>query len=270
LSDIREGDAPLIMAIVNATPDSFSDGGRFLKWQDAVEHCYRLRDSGADIIDIGAESTRPGATPVSEDDEWARLEKILNELERRKFLTPLSIDTRKAEVMKRVADVVPVKYVNNVGGLVDAATLKFLSRRQELNYICMHMHGTPEHMQLHTLGLELAVDAVRSFFLESKKALLAAGFAANQIFMDPGIGFGKGDAANWQLIAATADYSREYQLCMGVSRKSFLGRALNIDDAIARDPASKILEVNLMIAGAKIIRTHDVEGLIKLRQLVWN
>jgi dihydropteroate synthase len=252
------------MGVVNVTPDSFSDGGDALSPRDALARCDELLRDGADLIDLGAESTRPGAAPLPADEEWTRLAPVLAALAQRDLVSRVSLDTRKPDLMLRAADL-GIALVNDVEGGRDAATLKALARYPNLGYLAMHMHGTPETMQRHPLGGRAAVAAVTSFFAERAAALRAAGFAPERVWLDPGIGFGKTDAGNLRLMAEIPRWRGAHQVAVGVSRKGFLGRALGLPAPKDRDPPTKTLELGLWLLGARLIRTHDVA---RLRTLV--
>lgn len=268
------------MGVVNVTPDSFSDGGLHLDADKAVETAFRLTDEGADLIDIGAESTRPGSLPVEVGDEWRRLEPVLERLAKRTLGARLSVDTRKSEIMLRAADR-GVRFINDSSGTADGRrpldpanagpdddALRALAARADLDYCAMHMHGTPKTMQLDPLRGPEAVRAVDRFFAATRARFAQAGFGASRLWLDPGIGFGKGDAANLALLAAIPRWAAAGQVAVGVSRKGFIGRALGIEAPEERDGPTKMLELGLGIAGARLIRTHDVRRLARLRTLL--
>lgn len=258
----------LIMGVVNVTPDSFSDGGRFFDSEPAIKQALHLISNGADICDIGAESSRPGATAVSADEEWRRLEPVLEGLVARGVADRISVDTYKPEVMLKAAKL-GVAIINDIAGSRyctdhDLAALASLGT----TFIAMHMHGDPTSMQSRPLGKEVVVEEVLGFFSMVKSRLVAAGFAPDKIWLDPGIGFGKDDGANLALLRWCLTAGRRWPLVVGVSRKSFMGRALGITDAEARDDASKMLECSVMCTGVKAVRTHEVIKLSRLRQLL--
>lgn len=256
----------LIMGVVNITPDSFSDGGQFFKVPDALQQIERLLAEGADIIDLGAESSRPGAQPLSLEEEWQRLEPVLTEASRLWPSSLFSLDTCKAEIMRRALHF-PVTLINDIRGGADFETLQVLSSRG-LVYLAMHMHRDPMSMQRDPLDAPLALESVAKFYEETQVVLQRAGFAKEQIWLDPGIGFGKTDRANLLLIKQSMEWATRLPLVLGVSRKSFIGRLLHIDEAKDRDAPSKMLELSLILAGVKAIRTHDVLHLKTLRDLV--
>jgi dihydropteroate synthase len=255
------------MGIVNVTPDSFSDGGDCLDPRLAVERAEKLIDDGADIIDVGAESTRPGSAEVGEDEEWRRLEPVLKGLGRVAGRVILSVDTRKPRIMRRALDL-GVRMINDVEGGRAASELEFLGKIAGLHYLAMHMHGRPGTMQSLPLKAFEVVEAVGRFFETSHNCLMGFGFSSERIWLDPGVGFGKTDAANLRLMGSMAAFAGRYQLAIGVSRKSWMGRTLNIVEPRARDEASKMIELAMMWSGVRLIRTHDVARLARLRALV--
>ena len=255
------------MGVINVTPDSFSDGGR---WQDpaaALLHARCLLAQGAGMIDVGAESTRPGAVDVPVAEEWMRLEPVLRCLRQAQLGIPISVDTRKDEIMLRALDA-GADWVNDASGKASAATLAKLAAYPQLGYIAMHMPFSPNTMQTSPLEAKPALAAVTAFFAERQRTALSAGLKATQIWLDPGIGFGKSDGANIQLMAAVKSWTATYQIAIGVSRKSLLGRLLGIAEPLERDAPSKTLELGLAMLGAGIIRTHSVQPLGRLLELL--
>jgi len=250
-----------IMGVVNLTPDSFSDGGFFNKTKDALNQIDHLTEMGAHYIDLGAESTRPQALSVSVEDEWARLEPVLFELGKRNLgSVKISVDTKKTEIMRRLLD----HNIHMINHVVDDAipdTLLEAMAKRGFEYMAMHIYKKPKNMQDTPLDEKEALVEVYNFFYEYEKKILAAGFKKESIYFDPGIGFGKTDRANLSLINEVKKFSQHYQIGIGVSRKSFLGRALGISAPLERDLPSKTLEIALTFLGAKIIRTHNVEAL---------
>lgn len=260
-----------IMGVLNITPDSFSDGGEYLSLQKAVKKIKGLVACGAHYIDLGAESTRPGSKPINHETEWDRLEPVLNELLKLDLkTTEISLDSKNPETLIKACGTGAISMINDVSGVQDPKTLKECldaskAKGKELSYCAMHMHLTPESMQTAPLKGEQALSEVETFFHSAHQQLVDAGFCPKSIFMDPGIGFGKDDAANLLLIAEASNWSKRFNLLYGVSRKSFLGRLLDISTPKERDPASKSLEFSLATMGVSIIRTHDVEGLMKFQ-----
>lgn len=257
----------LIMGVVNVTPDSFSDGGQFLDPVKAVDQCCRLVDQGADIIDIGAESTRPGAEFVTYEEEWRRLEPVLNSLQARDLGCLVSVDTNKPEVIQKLVRS-SVDIINNVkGAAVDEDLLGRLAIANK-TYVAMHMHRQPSEMQQKPLDGSRVIEEVDQFFDQTCSRLKSVGFQNNAVWLDPGIGFGKTDEANLKLIKKTLLGWGEYEILIGISRKSFLGRLLDLPDPLQRDAPSKMLELAFMCSSIKAIRTHDVLSLNKIRHLL--
>ncbi len=256
------------MGVVNITPDSFSDGGEYLETKTAIDHIFQLIEDGADIIDLGAESTRPKALPLTFAEEWKRLEPVLIALKSHNTHVQISVDTYKEETILRLLDY-GVDYINNIKGLCRKDVLKNIAANNT-RYIAMHIHGNPENMQNHPLGGEEAYQAVSNFFTEASLLLEECGFKKSNFWLDPGLCFGKNDEGNIRLIASIPEFSRKNQLAVGISRKSIFGRLLNIPIAKNRDHVSKIAELGLALAGAHIIRTHDVQNLAYMRKVLFS
>lgn len=251
---------PLVMGVINLTPDSFSDGGAWTNSDIAVSRALELWEQGADIVELGAESTRPGSAAVDGGEEWRRLEPVLAKLARSPCRAQLGIDTRNPDIMLRSMDY-GVGFINNVDGLVPEPILQRLACNQ-IQYLAMHMHGCPMTMQNQPLEPREALAAVDNFFARADATLRIAGFASANIWLDPGIGFGKNDLANFHLLGQISKWTAQgYQIAVGISRKGFLGRALEIPQPSDRDAASKMLELGLAWQGAKLLRTHDVRRL---------
>ena len=256
----------LIMGVVNVTPDSFSDGGLYLDPQRAYERAVLLCEQGADIIDIGAESTRPGATPVSVAEEWRRLQPLLDLLQRKPLPVALSVDTRTADVAARLL-AYPVALLNDCGAQLPLALLKDWAAAGR-SYLAMHMHGEPRTMQQQPLTAEQIMPCLFSFFQQRIKLLSACGFAEEKVWIDPGIGFGKTDKAIMRIFTELSILTSLAATAVGVSRKSWLGRNLHIAAPVSRGQVSTVLELALVWQGAKLIRTHEVSVLRGLRELL--
>jgi dihydropteroate synthase len=245
---------PQLMAIVNLTPDSFSDGGRLADVDAAVRRCEGLITEGADILDLGAESTRPGAPPVTVDEEWRRLEPVLQAS--LSFGVPVSVDTRKAEVMRR-ALALGADIINDVAALRDEGALSALASHPRAGVCLMHMLSDPTTMQVAP-AYDDVVDAVGSFLRERVAACVHGGIDADRIAIDPGIGFGKTPANNLELLRRqSALLSIGRPLLVGWSRKSTLG-VLTGRSVGERLVASVVAAVAALAAGARIVRVHDV------------
>jgi len=245
----------LLMGIVNVTPDSFSDGGKFSSPAAAVAHARELVAQGAEILDIGGESTRPGAAPVSEAEELRRVIPVIEELAATTKVA-LSIDTMKPAVA-RAALAAGASIVNDVGAnRLDNAMGKIVAEFRA-GYIAMHAQGSPQTMQNNPVYADV-VREVDEFFAAQLEKLAAAGVAAEQVIMDPGIGFGKTLEHNLQLLAALRRFGNFHRpVLLGVSRKSFMekfsGAGLN-----QRLPASLACATLAVASGVQLIRTHDV------------
>jgi dihydropteroate synthase len=212
----------LVMGIVNVTPDSFSDGGQFLDPRAAVAHALQLVEEGAEIIDIGGESTRPRALPVGEAEELRRVMPVIEGLAGR-LKVPISIDTMKPAVA-RAALAAGASIVNDVGANRPEEAMWHAVAEARAAYVCMHMQGTPQTMQANPLYRDV-VREVSGFFLERIQRLSDCGMGPGQIILDPGIGFGKTPEHNLQLLGALRSFTTlKCPLLLGVSRKSFMGR----------------------------------------------
>jgi dihydropteroate synthase len=245
----------LVMGIVNVTPDSFSDGGRFLDAQAAVAHALRLVEQGAEIIDVGGESTRPGALPVAEAEELRRVIPVIERLAGQ-VKVPISIDTVKPGVARAALDA-GASIVNDVAANREDPGLWRLVAEARAGYVCMHMQGTPQTMQANPVYTDV-VREVGEFFFERIRRLSDCGVGREHIILDPGIGFGKTVEHNLQLLAAAWGFTKcERPLLMGVSRKSFIGRLLGAELA-ARLPGALACACVAVAAGVQIIRAHDV------------
>jgi len=255
------------MGVINVTPDSFSDGGLFLDPGAAAEQAHRLVADGADVLDIGAESSRPGAPAVDAAEEWRRLAPVLSRLVEEQPGVQVSVDTCKPELMLRAADA-GAAIINDITGGAPGEVLARLARYPDLQYIAMHMHGTPKTMQNNPLIGGVAIAAVDEFFAHAHARLAAAGFAANRIWLDPGLGFGKTDRGNIQLMRHLPTWASRYRIAAGVSRKSLIGRSLGLPVPADRDGPSKMLELGLALLGTNLIRTHDVRRLKGLLSLL--
>lgn len=245
---------PQIMGVLNITPDSFSDGGKYLDRDAALAQAERLIEEGADIIDIGGESTRPGADPVLADEELRRVIPVIEALAGR-ISRPISIDTAKPEVM-RAAAAAGAGMLNDVNafradGAVEAAV------ELDLPVCVMHMKGEPRTMQLHPEYADV-VQEVRDFLLERATALEDAGLPRERIIIDPGFGFGKTLEHNLAMLRNLSDFAETgYPVLAGMSRKSMIGAMLDtpVDDRLH---GSVALATIAALHGASIVRVHDV------------
>lgn len=245
----------VVMGIVNITPDSFYDGGQYYDTGRAVQHALDLVREGAGILDIGGESTRPGAAPVSVDEELRRVLPVIEQLAAR-VKVPLSIDTSKPEVA-RAAIGAGAAIINDIAANRERDALWQLAAETGTAYVAMHMQGTPQTMQAAPRYGNV-VEEVNAFFGERIQRLAEAGLKPEQVILDVGIGFGKTLEHNLQLLAALPRFTKWGRpLLVGVSRKSFMGKLLGVE-AAERLPAGLACACRAVSDGARIIRTHDV------------
>jgi dihydropteroate synthase len=250
----------LVMGILNITPDSFSDGGRFLDRATAVAHATRMVDDGADILDVGGESTRPGSTPVSADEELERVHHLIERLAELHPAVPISIDTRKAEVAAEALDA-GATIVNDVSGGADPAMFNVV-RDREAAVVLMHMRGEPTTMQ-EAPHYDDVVGEVHEYLRQRIEAAELAGIDPERIAIDPGIGFGKDLAHNLELmqgVDALLDLGRP--LLVGPSRKKFIGTILDLP--VEERVEGTVGAVVWMVArGAHLVRVHDVKEVVR-------
>ncbi len=245
----------LVMGIVNVTPDSFYDGGQFLDVDSAVAHAMKLVEQGAEILDVGGESTRPRAVPVDETEELRRVLPVIERLAGR-VKVPISIDTVKPGVA-RAALRAGASIVNDVAANREEDAMWRLVASEGAGYVCMHMQGAPHTMQDRPVYADV-VREVRDFFFERLRRLSDCGVPVDRIILDVGIGFGKSLEHNLQLLGALGSFAElERPLLLGVSRKSFIGKLLGAE-AAARLPASLACACLGIEAGVHVVRTHDV------------
>ena len=255
---------PLVMGIVNITPDSFSDGGKYLQRDAALAHAHQLIQEGADLLDIGGESTRPGAQIVSVQQELDRIMPVIEGL--RGIPLPISVDTSKPEVM-RAAVKAGASMVNDINALQDAQALAAVAESNAA--VClMHMQGNPQTMQQQPHYQDVVAEVLQ--FLRTRlDACLASGIERERIVLDPGFGFGKTLGHNLDLLRRLNEFSAlGVPLLIGLSRKSMLG-AITGQDADHRDHASVAAALLAVQRGAKIVRVHDVGATVDALK-VWN
>jgi len=244
---------PLLMGVVNVTPDSFSDGGRYANFDAALAHARQLLDEGADILDIGGESTRPGAAEVSVDEELARTIPLIESL--RDCGKPVSIDTSKPEVM-RAALAAGASIVNDVRAFAEPGAVQAVAD-SDCGVVSMHMQGAPHTMQVAPHYNDVVAE-VGGFLAARRDALLAAGVVRERIALDPGFGFGKTLAHNLALLRRLTELAALGQpLLVGLSRKSMLG-AITGKPVTQRRAASVAAALLAVQRGASIVRVHDV------------
>ncbi len=252
---IKQGDETRIMGIINVTPDSFFDGGSHNKEADAIEHGLRLTDEGAHILDVGGESTRPGAEEISTDEEIARVIPIIAELSARTTI-PISVDTRKSKVAAKAVEA-GATMINDVSaGLFDPEILD-VAAETGCHYIAMHMRGTPETMQDDT-RYDGLVNDILEYFEERIQAAIKARIPSSKIILDPGIGFGKSPEQNYTLIGRAGVFrTLGYPLLIGPSRKSYLN-LIGANHPDLRLPGTLATVTICAATGVELVRVHDV------------
>jgi dihydropteroate synthase len=248
------GECPAVMGIVNVTPDSFSDGGRFLDPEAAVAHGLDLVASGADVLDVGGESTRPGAEPVEEGEELRRVLPVVQRLAA-ETAVPISIDTRKARVARAALDA-GATIVNDVAAGADEAMFAAVAAAGA-GLVVMHMRGEPRTMQ-HDPHYDDVVVEVGDFLVDRLARARDAGIASESLCADPGLGFGKTGSHNLELLARLRELVArvDVPVLIGPSRKAFIARVLG-DDLVARDDGTLATAVWAVDHGARIVRVHD-------------
>ena len=258
------------MGVLNITPDSFSDGGRFLDSEAAVAHGLQLEKDGADILDIGGESTRPGAAPIKPEEELRRILQVIQILQG-KLTIPMSVDTRRAAVAKLALEA-GAEIVNDVSGLRTDPHLAEVARRARAPLILMHMWGTPQTMQRGPFSRNIIRDVKAELRVSISRAK-RAGFPKTQILLDPGIGFGKTFEQNFELLAQLPEFARlGCPIVVGTSRKAFLGKALAESDSESVPSEERLLGTAAtvtasILGGAHIVRVHDVAEMVRVARV---
>lgn len=257
---------PLIMGILNVTPDSFSDGGKYFSTDLAIDKALKMIEEGADIIDIGGESTRPGSDSVSTKDEINRTIPVIKKLKLLRSDVTISIDTTKSEVAELALDN-GVSIINDISGLTFDLNIIEAAKKYKAALVIMHIKGNPKTMQ-HNPFYEDVVSEVYDF-LHSQSSLALHNGISN-IIIDPGIGFGKRVPDNFELISRLDDFkSLGYPILIGLSKKSFIGKTLNFDTQ-QRELGTSILETVSALKSARIIRTHNVQNCNQMVKLLSN
>jgi dihydropteroate synthase len=263
------GERTLIMGVLNITPDSFSDGGKFFTVKKAVQAALDMQNAGADIVDIGAESTRPGSSGISAAEELARVLPVLEEL-RGRLKIPISLDTQKSAVAE-LGFGAGIEMLNDISGLKSDPRLAQVAARHKLPIILMHMRGTPRTMQKWPFAKDVVRD-VAGGLRRSVALARRTGVRQSQIILDPGIGFGKSYAQNYELLAHLPQVAKlGFPLLVGTSRKGFLGATLARDGKAL--PASERIwgtaatVTASILQGAHIVRVHDVEEMAQVARV---
>jgi dihydropteroate synthase len=260
------GDRTLVMGIVNATPDSFSDGGMFRASAEAVKHAVQLAADGADILDVGGESTRPGAQPVSVEDEIARVVPVIEGIRVEAPDTPISIDTRRG-VVARAALEAGASIVNDVTAGADPEMLP-LVRDSGAGLVLMHMKGEPRTMQANPTYVDVVAE-VRDFLASRLGSAVAAGVARDRLCVDPGIGFGKNLDHNLALLHDIGTFSAlRVPVLVGASRKRFIGQLTGVDDPAERVEGTAGAVAWCAAQGVDIVRVHDVRQMARVVRVV--
>jgi len=263
------GKRTLIMGVLNVTPDSFSDGNKFYAEEEAIAHALKMESAGADLIDIGAESTRPGSEGIPAEEELRRLLPVFGGL-RRLLKIPISIDTQKAEVAEAALDA-GAEIINDISGLRNDPRIAEVAARRRVPLILMHMRGEPRTMQKGPFARDVMKDVVKGL-RRSVAIACKAGVAKSQIILDPGIGFGKSYAQNYEVLRKLPQLAKlGCPLLVGTSRKAFLGATLAPDGKPA--PAEEriwgtaaTVTANIL-NGAHIVRVHDVAEMVQVARV---
>ena len=263
------GKRTLVMGVLNVTPDSFSDGGKFFTLNRAVEAAMDMERAGADLLDIGAESTRPGSAGIPASEEIARLLPVLQAL-RGRLKIPISVDTQKASVAE-IALGAGAQILNDISGLQHDPRLADVAAKFRVPLVLMHMRGTPRTMQKGPFAKHVLKD-VTCGLRESIATARRAGVAKSQIILDPGIGFGKSFAQNYELLGKLPQLAQlGYPLLVGTSRKGFLGATLALDGKSAapeeRIWATAATVTASILNGAHIVRAHDVHEMVQVARV---
>ena len=258
-SNLNFQNIPNILGVLNLTPDSFSDGGEFNKKDKGIKHAIYLMELGANLIDLGGESTRPGSKPIKENLEWNRINKVLKSISKK---IPISLDTRKSQIMMKGIKL-GVKLINDVSGLsFDKETINIL-KRYKTPFVLQHSLGNPENMQKKPTYKNELLD-IYDFFENKIKLLRSKGIKHNNIILDPGIGFGKNLKHNMSLLHNISIFhSLGFPILVGNSRKRFIKDISEKNDSRYRIGGTVASSVYLMMQGVQILRIHDVNEVIQ-------
>ena len=267
--ELTLGERTLVMGVLNVTPDSFSDGGQFFEPARAIEHALEMEKAGADLLDIGGESTRPGSQGTPATEEIARVLPVLEGL-RARLKIPISIDTRKGEVAEAAIGA-GAQIVNDVSGLKHDSGMARIAARHRIPLILMHMRGEPATMQKGPFARDVMKDVLQG--LRASVAMARkAGVARSHIILDPGIGFGKSFQQNYELLRKLPELAKlGYPLLVGTSRKGFLGATLPRDGKPAppeeRLWATAATVTSSILGGVHIVRVHDVAEMVQVARV---
>ena len=254
IKNLRFGSTPKVMGVLNVTPDSFSDGGKYIRISSAKKHLDYLFKSGANVVDIGGESTRPGSKPISSKVEWRRLKNILKKSYKKKLI---SLDTRKSEIMEKGIKL-GVNLINDVSGLnYDNNSVNIL-KRYKVPFVLQHSQGNPNTMQKNPKYQNVLLD-IYDFFEEKIKSLRKIGIKHNNIILDPGIGFGKNLKHNMTIIKNISIYhSLGLPILLGISKKKYIKELSGENDSMSRVGGTVSASIFVMMQGVQMIRVHDV------------
>jgi dihydropteroate synthase len=256
----------LVMGIINVTPDSFSDGGQFCEPHVAVHHGLRLLEQGADILDVGGESTRPGSVAVSIEAELERVMPVIEGLRRQAPDAVISIDTKKAAVARQAIEA-GASVINDITALAGDPEMPMVAARSGVAVVLMHMQGTPATMQCAPL-YEDVVAEVRQCLNDRLEAAIANGIAPQRIILDPGIGFGKTVEHNLELIRRLDELATlPRPLLIGPSRKSFIGKVLDAPVECRAEGTAAVIAAAIL-KGARVVRVHDVAAMTRVARMV--
>ena len=256
----------LVMGIVNVTPDSFSDGGKFFSPEVAISHASKLISQGADIIDIGGESTRPGAEQVSESEEIKRVIPVIEKIRTDNPTILISIDTTKASVAKYAVEA-GADIINDVSGLSFDNNMAGIVQSLYVPVVIMHMKGNPQNMQLNPKYKDI-VNEILDFFKMKIKIAIQSGINRSMIILDPGIGFGKTVEHNFELLSRLNEFNvLELPIMIGPSRKSFIGITLDLPPEDRVEGTAAAVSAGVM-NGASIVRVHDVKSMKRVVRII--
>ncbi len=257
---------PLIMGILNITPDSFYDGGKYFNLDKAIERGFEIEKEGADIIDIGGQSTRPGSIQVSEKEEMGRVIPII-EILSKELKIPVSCDTYRSKVAEKAIEN-GAKIINDISAFSIDKKLLDVIKNSDCGYVLMHMKGTPENMQINPY-YENVIEEICEFFNEKIKILKESGVDIERVVIDPGIGFGKRVIDNIEILKKLDEFKRfKRPILIGTSRKSFIGKLLNLEVEERLEPTIAT-NVYAYLKGASIFRVHDVKEVKKAIDIIY-
>ncbi len=258
--------APILMGVLNVTPDSFSDGGKYLNPDDAVKHALKMVKQGAQIIDIGGESTRPGSEPVPVDEQISRIKPVLESL-RSKSDVIISIDTTQSEVAKTCLQA-GANMINDISALRTDDKMAKVIAKHKAAIVLMHMQGDPQTMQEKPKYLNI-IKEIKDFLLQAAEKAMEAGIDEKSIVLDPGIGFGKTVNHNLILIRELSQFHEmQHPVLMGVSRKSFIGKVLGLKDPNERLIGTAVATAWCVAGNAQILRVHDVKEMAQVVKMI--